>query len=214
MSEEKLRILDLFKEGKISAAETLELLGALDEIAGTGEAVKTDMDTPMIKTAAPAGPNSSGQPNCHHLEMTLIGGGDITVSGWEGNEMVIDQPRTARPFQKNLCKWTGDHYKIYALGGTDYEVKVPFTWDLTIYTAGGDIDIRDISGQISGKTLGGDIAISRFKGCLNLNTAGGDIKLQDCDADGAVHTLGGDVIFRNVSGNVSGTTLGGEMIRS
>lgn len=38
MCEEKLRILDLFKEGKISASETLEILDVLNEVAGSGEA--------------------------------------------------------------------------------------------------------------------------------------------------------------------------------
>jgi hypothetical protein len=221
MSEEKLRILDLFKEGKISAAETLELLGALDEIAGVGEAVQTGAESAISKSTATSGTqvgrkdnfNPSGDPGCRHLEVTLIGGGDIAISGWEGDEMVIDEPKSNRFWHKNIYKQTGERCKIYALGGEDYEVKVPYNWDLTIYTAGGDIQISDVSGQINGKTLGGDILLSRSNGCLNLTTAGGDIKLCDCNANGNVHTLGGDVVFRNVTGNVVGTALGGEVIR-
>ncbi|HBE77935.1 MAG TPA: hypothetical protein DDW65_09185 [Firmicutes bacterium] len=217
MSEEKLRILDLFKEGKISSAETLELLSALDETAGVNEALKTD--TTATKKANGSGPersegnrlDSSGYSNCRHLEVTLIGGGDITVDGWDGNEVIIDKPKSTRVFQKH--KRTDDRYKIFCLGSVDYEVKVPYNWDLTIYTAGGDIRIGDVSGQINGKTLGGDIRLSHINGGLNLTTAGGDIKLDDSDADGHVHTMGGDIVFHNVTGNVEGTTLGGEMIR-
>jgi hypothetical protein len=222
MSEEKLRILELFKEGKLSSAETLELLDALNEIAGSGETAQTEADPDVSGSAASSGPrvdgnnrfNISGDHNCHFLDVTLIGGGDIDICGWEGNDMIIDKPKWNRFWYKNLYKQTGDRYKIFALGGDNYEIKVPYNWDLTIYTAGGDIEISNICGQINGKTLGGDISISRFQGRLNLNTAGGDIKLQDCKADGSVHTLGGDVIFRNVTGNVTGVTLGGEMIRN
>ncbi len=218
MSEEKLRILDLFKEGKISAEETLELLGALDETAGANETLTNDAtanqttDGPGPEHGQGNGFKPLGNGDCHHLEVTLIGGGDISVGGWDGNDVIIDEPKASRVFQKH--KRLDDRYKIFCLGGADYEIKVPYNWDLTIYTAGGDIRIFDVSGQISGKTLGGDIRLSHINGRLNLTTAGGDIELRDSNADGRVHTMGGDVEFRNVIGNVSGTTLGGEMFRN
>lgn len=218
MSEEKLRILDLFKEGKISAEETLELLGALDETAGANETLTndvtanetTDGSDPEHGQGNECKPSENG--HCRHLEVTLIGGGDISVGGWDGNDVIIDEPKSSRVFQKH--KRLDDCYKIFCLGGADYEIKVPYNWDLTIYTAGGDIRIFDVSGQISGKTLGGDIRLLHINGRLNLTTAGGDIELRDSNADGRVHTMGGDVEFRNVTGNVSGTTLGGEMFRN
>lgn len=200
MSEEKLRILDLFKEGKISPEETLELLGALDETAGANETLTNDVTANQTTDGSDPehgqgnGFKPSGNGDCHHLEVTLIGGGDISVGGWDGNDVIIDEPKSSRVFQKR--KRLDDRYKIFCLGGADYEIKMPYNWDLTIYTAGGDIRIFDVSGQISGKTLGGDI------------------QLRDSNADGRVHTMGGDVEFRNVTGNVSGTTLGGEMFRN
>ena len=216
MSEEQLRILDLFKEGKINALETLELLDALNEIAAGPEQATMSGATAANSPQGDTDGSSkwSKDINNGYLQVSLIGGGDVAISGWEGDEVVINRPKPENGFHKSLYKQCGDGYKIYALNSDDYDIKVPYHYNLTIYTTGGDIRITNVSGQINGKTLGGDISLTDSKSRVNLTTAGGDIELSDCDAEGNVHSLGGDVVLRNVTGNVVGTTLGGDVIRS
>lgn len=87
-----------------------------------------------------------------------------------------------------------------------YVIIVPTNFNLKVNTAGGDIKVGGIYGEIKLNTSGGDIWADRVSGKLNLNTSGGDIKIYSKDASIIAQTSGGDIDLE-----YSGTNKGIEL---
>ena len=90
-------------------------------------------------------------------------------------------------------------------------VRVPYTYNLDINTAGGSIDIADLDGEIMAKTAGGSIRIGATKGDVNARTLGGSIRVGRTEGDLTAYTMGGNIIVEAASGKVSAKTLGGKV---
>lgn len=94
-----------------------------------------------------------------------------------------------------------------------YEIKVPAKFNLKISTAGGDIKVGGVDGEISLNTSGGDIWTDRVSGSLKLNTSGGDIKIFSDDASIDAKTSGGDITLEYTGKNkgIELRTSGGDI---
>ena len=82
---------------------------------------------------------------------------------------------------------------------------------LAVSTAGGDIKINNVGGEIKASTSGGDIMVGKVKGAAKLNTSGGDIKLSGANGIISANTSGGDIRLENLYGSVNANTSGGEV---
>jgi hypothetical protein len=174
------------------------------------------------------------------LEIDLGTGGDVYISGWDKDKVAVkvhvsgvDEDEYKIDFDKKSSglEITTDYRGRWERHNGDFEfdLKVPRKFDIEVETNGGTVQVADVEGKISGKTMGGgldfenvtgdidfttmggEVEVSRTKGHLKLKTMGGGITVTDSEADGKVSTMGGSVLIENVKGNLKGSTMGGNV---
>jgi len=101
------------------------------------------------------------------------------------------------------------------MGGSNLEaqftINVPHEYHLKLRTSGGDVDVKDIKGQVEGKTSGGNVRTKTTEGAADLQTSGGDITAEDLKGDLRAQTSGGNVRIKNIAGGVDAETSGGDV---
>jgi DUF4097 and DUF4098 domain-containing protein YvlB len=85
------------------------------------------------------------------------------------------------------------------------------TGELDLATAGGDLILQQLNGKLTAKTAGGDLKVSDLEGSLSLYTAGGDISSKNLVGDVHLETAGGDISLNETIGNLDVRTLGGDL---
>jgi DUF4097 and DUF4098 domain-containing protein YvlB len=172
--------------------------------------------------------------------------GSVAVDSWEEPRVAlhIEMSGEAEELNKIRLQFDADDSTVALLGKwkrngffnwhwQSSEVRVhatvPKEFRVKIITAGGDIDVRELSGNFSGKTSGGDLRLSsvagevfgetsggevilkRIKGNVRVHTSGGDVQVDSLVGDLNAETSGGDVVILDVDGKVSGQTSGGRI---
>ncbi len=121
-------------------------------------------------------------------------GGDLSVVGWEGNELLIkgedDDIRSEQT--KEVVSVSSD---------SDLSLRVPRGASLELAMVGGDASIRGISGHVELGSIGGDLSI-RDVNSVSINSVVSDFGLRTSKGNLAVKNVGGDVSIRDVDGNV------------
>ncbi|MEQ9104534.1 MAG: DUF4097 family beta strand repeat-containing protein [Rhodothermales bacterium] len=154
------------------------------------------------------------------LTMDIRTGGDISITGWDRNEVSVDVRITGRDAEsvevdidetsRGVAIRT-DNSMRRGRAVVEVTVMVPSRFNLDMETTGGDIVIDGVEGDLEGTSMGGDLTLSNLKGKVSMETMGGDVLLRDSSVDGKVSTMGGDVDLRNVTGTVDGSTMGGDV---
>ena len=156
-----------------------------------------------------------------NLEIDLEVGGDITIEGWDRDEVTVKvlisgkhRDEVELDFDKNksgleISAEIDRRRDIKA--DCDVFIMVPAKFDIEFETMGGDVSIQGVEGEISGQTMGGDVEFEGLSGHLAVTTMGGDITVLDSEVDGKVTTMGGDVEVRDVKGDLKGSTMGGDV---
>ncbi|MBV6514359.1 MAG: hypothetical protein FMNOHCHN_03978 [Ignavibacteriaceae bacterium] len=151
--------------------------------------------------------------------------GDIKVSAWEKDEVAVKiygDERAEKIMEFYIEKSNGGvMVKIKKEGKSNnwfgktgtirVEIRVPASFDVTATTAGGDISINGVSGELRLNTAGGDIKTTGGTGELKANTAGGDIIVKEFNGDVKMSTAGGDIRSEKVRGDVDASTAGGDI---
>jgi hypothetical protein len=91
-------------------------------------------------------------------------------------------------------------------------IEVPLRTNVTLTSAGGEVEIEGIDGTVSGMTEFGALHLFRLSGPLMLETKRGDITLRQSYVRGRVHTNDGRVLLEDVGGNVRGTSAHGRVV--
>ncbi len=156
-----------------------------------------------------------------NLEIDLEVGGDITIEGWDRDEVTVKALISGKhrdeielDFDKNksgleISAEIDRHRDVKA--SCDVFIMVPAKFDIEFETMGGDVSIKGVEGEISGETMGGDVDFEGLRGHLAVTTMGGDISVLDSEVDGEVKTMGGEVVIRDVKGDLKGSTMGGDV---
>lgn len=153
-----------------------------------------------------------------------VEGGDIKISVWEKNEVLVkaegiddddlDRLKMKQSGNDVLVEfrnrggwggWGGNHLR--------FDITVPSQYNADLHTAGGDIDVRgSVSGTIKGATSGGDVSIDNVKGGkVDLSTSGGDMHAGDVQGDVTLKTSGGNIEMGVVGGEAYVATSGGDI---
>lgn len=118
----------------------------------------------------------------------------------------------------NNVRVTGkyDHpFRWFNLFGNDLDVKfivtVPARYNVDLHTAGGDVHVGDLNGEVRAKTSGGDLDLGRIAGVVDAHTSGGDVKIAGARSTVMLSTSGGDVEVGDAAGNVTAKTSGGDI---
>ncbi len=92
-----------------------------------------------------------------------------------------------------------------------FELIIPDKYNAYVSSSGGDIQLKDLTGNIELKTSGGDVAVRNTNGELKVGTSGGDISLDNNSGDITLKTSGGDIQTHSFSGNIYASSSGGDV---
>lgn len=80
-----------------------------------------------------------------------------------------------------------------------------------ITTSGGNLVIDHVKGKLKGTTSGGNISVDYSENDIDLTTSGGNINASKCNGTIKLVTSGGNVMVDNMDGAVVATTSGGDV---
>jgi len=148
-------------------------------------------------------------------------GASVDVKVWSKLEVTVAAHGIRESDRKYLeITQTGNNVNVYFDPGNGHDnrgrirftISVPSEFNLDIGTSGGDVEVTGtIAGAVSAATAGGDIKVNDVKGELGLRTAGGDIEAGDVDGDAHLKTAGGDIEVGDVTGDLTAKTAGGDI---
>jgi DUF4097 and DUF4098 domain-containing protein YvlB len=132
--------------------------------------------------------------------------GDVTVSGYNGNAIVVSATKTGRDSELVEIEDTSSPNQLELRvrypkdckcdASVTFEVKVPgstgYVFD-RISTASGNIRVAEVSGQITVNTASGNVDISDVSGSTNVSVASGDITIKSANGSVSARSASGDV---------------------
>jgi len=141
--------------------------------------------------------------------------GDVKIESWSKDEVTIEGSGLSKDEQEDL-KMSQDGSTVKVLlhdnHNATFSVRVPEQFNLDIKTSGGDLICQGkYIGTLQGATAGGDIKIETVKGDVSMATAGGDIKTGDIDGNLKLATAGGDIETWAIGGEGKLSTSGGDI---
>jgi hypothetical protein len=122
-------------------------------------------------------------------------GGDISVVGWEGSEILIKADDEEIHLEQD-----GDEVRLTCRD--DVSLRVPKSSSLFFKAIGGDAAIRGVSGPIQIQEIRGDLSM-REVGSVSIESIQADLSLKGARGDLYVKNASGDVSIRDVDGNVN-----------
>lgn len=140
-------------------------------------------------------------------------GGDISVVGWDGSEILIKADEDELTIEQN-----GDEVHISC--EDDISLRLPkastltfaqIEGDASIRGIGGDVSIRSINGDLSMREVGSvsiesidsDFSLRSARGNVYLKKANGDVSIRDVDGDVTIESIADDLALRGPRGNVN-----------
>lgn len=163
-------------------------------------------------------PTESGK----ELITSLVAGG-IEISTWDKNEVnvkvfgndeaeekiVFSAEPTSTGVKVEGKQKDKNNFKNLTIR---VEITVPKNYDLKLYSSGGNLTVKDITGKIETNTSGGNIKIDNTSGNLEAYTAGGNVTISVSSGDVKVSTSGGKISVDEFNGNVDVSTAGGDIV--
>jgi hypothetical protein len=158
--------------------------------------------------------------------------GNISVVGADAKEVVIlaefrGRQRDLDKLDLSASQTTNgvqmdakfrEKLRWFTWGSDDVEgsitVKVPKEYNLSLSTAGGNINVKNVNGKVGGGTSGGTLELSDIVGAIDLETSGGDIRASNITGELLMETSGGDIRIMDVKGDVDVNTSGGNVVLS
>ncbi len=122
-------------------------------------------------------------------------GGDVSIVGWEGNEILIKADDDEINLQQN-----GDEIRFSC--NDDVSLRIPKASTLTFASISGDAAIRGVSGDIRIASIDGDLSM-RDVGNVSIDAIGSDLSLRSARGNLYVKSAAGDISIRDVDGNVN-----------
>ena len=155
--------------------------------------------------------------------------GDVSVTGCDVNELTVLVTERAshdilRKFhlnfeqQGNTVRIEGRYpqrlFRFFEEFSFDvrYVVQVPREFNLDIETAGGNLMIKDVKGDIRGNTSGGDVDVAQLNGKVRVTTSGGNVNVRKSNGDLLLKTSGGDIEGDSIDGTIDVETSGGNIV--
>lgn len=138
--------------------------------------------------------------------------GEVNIKGTASDyvrivEEVSDYSRRSRSPEFSTVKIDGNTIIISARPGSeDYHeitAEVPTYFSVAVEGAGGDINIRELTGEVFIHISGGDTELENIRGKVTVETSAGDVYMQDIQGRVSVTTQGGDLDLKQFYGNVS-----------
>jgi hypothetical protein len=121
-------------------------------------------------------------------------GGDLSVVGWDGNDLLIKGDEDEIRFEQ-----TGEAVSVFS--SADLSLRVPRGASLEFTMIGGDASIRGVLGGCEIKEVAGDLSM-RDVGAVAIDTIHGDLSLGNAKGDVYLKTIHSDTSIKDVQGNL------------
>ena len=140
-----------------------------------------------------------------------ISGGDIEVKTGNSNEVRVSYDEDY-DYSGVTIYQDGNNITIRSDDYNDFEIIVPYEYNLNLNTSGGDVRVSDnIAGYVKIRTSGGEIELKDVKGELDASTAGGSVQCGNIAGDAKLNSSGGDIVVGPVGGECIVSTGGGDV---
>lgn len=115
---------------------------------------------------------------------------------------------SARKSHKDWFGWFN-----FNLGSTrvQFTVEVPRGYPVHLQTAGGDLQVRDLSASVRGATSGGGVRVQNVTGSIDLHSSGGSIDGERLNGPSRLDTSGGNIDVADSTGDLDLRTSGGSI---
>jgi hypothetical protein len=152
--------------------------------------------------------------------------GDISVRAWDRDEVHVRAwvRATARDLEVareivasvvipegDRLRASGPEWRGNQSWTVDYDVQVPRETELTVSGINGEVEIRELSGDISVELVNGEIALSDVSGDTSVEAVNGQIAISQASGDISAETVNGSIELEGVSGNVDGRAVNGRI---
>lgn len=153
---------------------------------------------------------------------TSLVAGSIQVSSWANNEVNVKVYGNDEAEEKIIftAEQTSTGVKVDGKQkdtknmrnlNVRVEIIVPESYNIKLYSSGGNLTIKDITGKIETNTSGGSISIEKTTGDLEAYTAGGNVNINLSNGNIKISTSGGKITATDFNGNVDASTAGGDI---
>jgi len=122
-------------------------------------------------------------------------GGDLSVVGWDGAELLIKSDEDEARFEQT-------EGAVSVSSNSDLSLRVPKGASLAIKSIAGDASFRGLLGGIEIKEIHGDLSI-RDAGSISIDTVHADFSLRGAKGNLYIKNAQGDVSVRDVEGHVT-----------
>lgn len=122
-------------------------------------------------------------------------GGDISVVGWDGNEILLKADDDELTLNQN-----GEEVRFSC--EDDMSLRVPKGSTLSFASIRGDAAVRGVNGDIEIKEIHGDLSM-RDVGSVSIGSIESDLSLRAAHGNLYVKNAHGDISVRDVEGNVN-----------
>jgi len=140
-----------------------------------------------------------------------ISGGDITVKTGSNNEVKVSYDEDY-DYSGVTIYQDGSNITIRSDDYSDFEITVPYEYNLNLNTSGGNVEVsNNIAGNVKIRTSGGEIELKDVKGELDVSTAGGNIQCGSIAGDTKLSSSGGNIAVGPVAGECVVSTGGGDV---
>jgi hypothetical protein len=158
---------------------------------------------------------------CYAGNLEFAGGDDLTLTlrmsrllrpgetlpeGWEA-AVPLEVHREESPFRLVI----GERDNPKATENMTFHLTVPGAMAVTAETMGGSVSAQSIENEVNLKTRGGDIECKEIGGDVTVDTAGGSVALHEISGAVQAKTAGGDVQCSEIEGDVNATSAGGNI---
>lgn len=151
--------------------------------------------------------------------------GDVIVSTWDRDEIRIRAYAEHVPLEtrfsrsrvtvgldfdedgRNRRGRNGDN-----IGDTQFEVTMPAGARLAARSVSGDVQVRDVTGQVSAASVSGDVMVTGGAEEITVTSVSGDVQLTGARGRINLNSVSGDVILRDTEGDVSANSVSGELM--
>jgi DUF4097 and DUF4098 domain-containing protein YvlB len=113
------------------------------------------------------------------------------------------------------AKYNGEKLSSWFGKGNDlrvqYLITVPHHTDVDLKTAGGRIEVAELTGKVQAQTSGGSLDLEKIEGPVSAHTSGGSITVAGCKGKVDIATSGGSLHLSDIQGDVNAHTSGGSI---
>ena len=115
----------------------------------------------------------------------------------------------------NTSQWSSKDFKFGLDVNYDLVVRLPKNLvegsRVSIKTANGDGQLRDVNGEVDFKTANGDLQVTGVAGALTINSANGDLGATDIAGNVNASTANGDISLKDIAGAIESNTANGDV---